>query len=329
MTRRARTRGSAYSRRSIATRVASAAPGGPLRAVLPRTLRVAGVLGALTLGSAVCVAIAARARAGELLHDAGASMLSYARADFRDTPRIVHVNGVPLHLMSGHTRDDLPTVLDFFDRRCGAADGGVQRQLAALRSGAGAALDAIDPALLRPVLRNEQPGHGYVACLDLGGAALEPERLAARMRSFAVTFDLARLGALRFVWARAERDGTAYVAVWTEGPLRLDRMFPAEGDVPGVDPSTLPRPPHARRVLSAWQEQHAPLLTAYSVEMPIREAHASYRRALIDGGFAVRERSEESSEQHWLIAMHGAASLVALIRADGPARSSVTLLPLH
>jgi hypothetical protein len=300
-----------------------------LRAVLTGARRVAALLGVLALGGAVCVAASARARVGELLHDAGASMLSYTRADFQDTARTVHVNGLSLRVMSGHTHDDLASVLDFFDTRCGAAAGGPEQQMAALRSGAGAALAAIDPGLLRPVLRSERPGQGYVACLDPGVAHLEPERLLTRLEAFAATMDVAQLGDLRFVWARAERDATAYVAVWTEGPVRLDRMFPAEGDVPGVDPPTVPRPPQARRMLSAWQERQAALLTAYRVELPIGDAHARYRQALIDGGFAVREQSEAPSDQRWLIAARGTVTAIAVIRADGPSRSTVTLLPLH
>jgi len=305
------------------------APRGGLRAVSAATLRVAAVLAAVALGGAFWLAMTARARAGELLHDAGVSMLSYTRTDFEDAPRIVHVNGLPLRMMSGHTHDDLTSVLDFFEQRCGSVDGGIEQQLAVLRGGAGDALGAVDPRLLRPVLRNEQDAQGYVACLDLGAAEIGAEQLAARLGAFAATFDLARLGDLRFVWARAERNGTAYVAAWTDGPLRLDRMFPAEGDVPGLDPGALPRPPHARRVLSAWQEHKAPLLTTYRAELSIAEAHARYRETLVDDGFTVREQSTAPSVQHWLIAARGASSAIVLIRADGPARSSVTLLPLH
>jgi hypothetical protein len=290
-------------------------------------LRASAGLGALLLGAALWVGISARARAGELIQSAGSSMLSYARAGRIDAPRTLHVNGLSLRVMSGHTRDGVSTVLDFFDARCGQADGGFAQQIAALQRRAPAAFT--DPRLLRPVLRSEQPGSGYLGCLDLGPAALSAKALGERLQAFAATFDLAQLGDLRFVWVRAEADGTAYAAVWSEGPVRLPQMFPARGDVPGFDPNAFPRPPRSRRVLSAWQEQEAPIVTAYRAELSSAELHARYRSALIDGGFAVREGRGRSRGQRWLVAARADSSTAVLIRAEGDARSSATLLPLR
>jgi hypothetical protein len=294
--------------------------------VLVGALRVVVGLGGLALVAALGSAITARARAGELLQDAGAAMLSYAHVDALDAPRVLHVNGLALRLMSGHTRDDVTSVLDLFDRRCGARDGGFGRRIGALRRGARAPLAVVDDRLLRPVLRGEGPTEGYLACLDLGGDELAPNQLVARMQAFATTLDVARLGDLRFVWARADGDGTSYVAVWSEGPVRLAQMFPARGDAPGVDPSALPRPPRSRRVLSAWQEHEQPTLTAYSVELPIAELRTVYRGALIDEGFSVREGGNAPG---WLIATRASSSTAVLLRADRAARSIVTLLPLQ
>jgi hypothetical protein len=296
------------------------------RAGLVRALRVIAGLGGLALGAAICIAITARARAGELLQDAGAAMLSYAPVDVLDAPRVLHVNGLALRLMSGHTRHDVTSVLDLFDRRCGARDGGFARRIAALRRGARAPLAAVDDRLLRPVLRGEGPSEGYLACLDLGADELAPTQVVARLRAFAATLDLARLGDLRFVWARADEDGTSYVAVWSEGPVRLAHMFPARGDAPGLDPSALPRPPRSRRVLSAWQEHEQPTVTSYSVELPVAELRTAYRDALIDAGFSVREGADARG---WLIAARASSSTAVLLRADRAERSIATLLPLR
>jgi hypothetical protein len=267
----------------------------------------------------------ARARAGELLQDAGAALLQYTHAGHVDPARLLSVNGLPLRVLSGHTHDDLTTVLDAFDARCGRVDGGMSRRLATLAHGPFAPLRAAAPSL-RPLVRGEHHGRGYLACLDLGAAELDPQQLLRRLQTFAAEMDVAAIGDLRFVWAQADPGGTAYVALWSEGPVRLAQLFPEHGDAPGVDPAAWPRPPRSRRLLSAHQQDATPLLAVYGSELAPAELHARYRNALIDGGFAVRE---SAGAGRWLIGTKGASTTAAVIRAAGPARSTVTVLPLR
>jgi hypothetical protein len=39
--------------------------------------------------------------------------------------------------------------------------------------------------------------------------------------------------------------------VWTEGEFNLDKMFPVAGDAAGFDSRSMPRPPSAKRILTA------------------------------------------------------------------------------
>ena len=76
--------------------------------------------------------------------------------------------------------------------------------------------------------------------------------IAGDRRTAAVARHLGRLGDLRYVYARALEGGRSHVVtVWTEGSIRLDRLFPTGGDAPGEDPPALPRPPGLARQ-KAW-----------------------------------------------------------------------------
>jgi hypothetical protein len=267
------------------------------------------VAGSLVLGGVVfALAVGARARADDFVESAGSHLLHGARAG-AGTAQVLHVNGLPLRMEAGRSSQSVRAVLDGFDERCG------------VHGGAGP---------LRPALRAESDTGGYLACLDLRAPQPATAEIVQRLHAFAASFDLAAIGDLRFVWALRERDGTAFVAVSSEGPVRLAQLFPGRGDAPGIDLQGVPRPPGARRVLSAWQDAQPAMLASYRVELAPAEFVARYRRRLIDGGFAVRPGGGAAGgAPRWLLAERaGAFTAVAIDRA-GATRSTVTLLPLH
>jgi hypothetical protein len=288
-----------------------------------------GAAGSLLLVAvAFALAVDARAQADDFAEEAGSHLLRGARGQ-TGTAQVLHVNGLPFRMKTGLVRQSVSAVLDGFDERCGvpgaaAWTGGLPAD-AVQRL---ASMGGIGTGRLRPVLRAESDAGGYVACLDLRTPP-ETSEIVQRLRAFAATFDLAAIGDLRFAWALQEGDGTAFVAVRSEGPVRLAQLFPVRGDAPGVDLPGIPRPPGARRVLSAWHAEQPAMLASYRVELAAAELAARYGRRLIDGGFAVRRGGRSAGAPRWLLAERAGAFTAVAIDGAGDAHSTVTLLPLR
>jgi hypothetical protein len=292
-----------------------------------RALR--GVLVAAALGvlSVAWLAWTARAKAREGLRSAGELMLRYAGAEHIDAPRELVVNGLALHVLSGVSAKPLGTVLDLFEARCKQVGGGFDREIATLLQRQGAA--PLPERIMRGgTLREDDEHNGYLACLDLGTDQLGASELIARLQAFAESGDIANVGDLRFVWARRDREQTSYVALWSEGPLPLPVAFPEEGDAPGVDLPSLPRPERSVRLLSAWQRDAAPSLVSYRSETTLDELETSYLRQLASLGLSVRAGDRQDGVR-WLRVEAAEQTLLAVLSQDERGRGLVMLTPLH
>jgi hypothetical protein len=272
----------------------------------------------------------ARARAHEALLDVGSQLLHFTGGLPSDAPRTLRVNGAALHLASGHVDGPVSALLDAFHDRCRRA-GSVLAPEPASRTTASRStrVDSGARPRFEPVIRAAHGAAGYLGCLAFRPAELTAPDLLHAVRAFTEGGDLAALGDLRFVWAMRDGGGTAFVAIASEGSLPLAKLFPERGDAPGVDFPTLPRPPGARRTLSAYQEDEAPLLVSYRVEDGAEGAYASYRGTLIDGGFVIRDVPAEPGGPRILHARRGQRSATAVVTAIDASASSVTLLPLE
>jgi hypothetical protein len=223
-----------------------------------------------------------RARANERILDAGAELLAYARASELDGSRTLVVNGLPVHVLSGSTADPVSVLLDTFQARCRRASGGldrVPRDMPRSRRWPRIAERALDP-----VLRHDDPSGGYVGCLDLGRAVLPAEQLVDRVRRFLESGDVSEVGDVRFAWAFRSDSGTHYIAVYTDGPMPLAKLFPVHGDAPGTDVVGMPRPSRARRVLSAFQRDASPMVASYESELSPEASVRAFRAQLARAG---------------------------------------------
>lgn len=126
---------------------------------------------------------------------------------------------------------------------------------------------------------------GHVACV---GAVKDESLLGlvGRLSSFAESGDLADLGGLRVAFARrvTSHDGPAtfLLTMWTDSSLHVASLVPpAEGDAPGRDPRSMPRPRSSQRVLSAAEVDAPSGVFVYRVEGLAPESVAEfYRREL-------------------------------------------------
>jgi hypothetical protein len=174
------------------------------------------------------------------------------------------------------------------------------------------------------VLRSEDEKRGYVACLDLGPEPLDTRQLLRRINAFGQTGDLARLGGLRLAFARADGEGTHHVSVWSDGPLPLLHAFPARGDAPGADPADMPRPPEARRVLSASVGGDDGVLASYHSDLAPPRLLSRYRAQLEAAGMAVLT---DAGGRSLLVQSASATRVVAITPDAGGSVLSLATLP--
>lgn len=122
----------------------------------------------------------------------------------------------------------------------------------------------------------------HVACWT-GGPELGS--LLERVRRWLQTGEWARLGTPRYVLARRARGSleTVVLSAWTDPEFELGRVFTRIGDAPGTDPRWAPRPPAARRSLSAQIQDYG--YRSYDVAADPDAALNTYAAELESAGF--------------------------------------------
>jgi hypothetical protein len=247
-----------------------------LRSMVWPCLRVLGVLAVLQAGLSAWSLHKARASLDEVILSLGAQLMLYKNARKQSPPRSLVLNGLALQLSTGTSGDPPHAILDQFASMCRARAGKLGRQFPEaqklLKKQGG------EPGLLDGVLRAGDHRRGAVACLDVGTQQLSIQEFVARMARVAESGDFAQLGALRYVTVEGDESGSAFVALWSEDALRLGQAFPEHGDAPGADFDFVPRPAHARRILSAWENQSAQGINVYLTQAAEPEALETYYR---------------------------------------------------
>ncbi len=278
----------------------------------------------------------AQARGEELVQTAGLALLAQLGASAADAPQAVSINAQRLFLASTVTPLPVAEVLARFERLCGSDGAALNGALAQLPPALSAALPSElgDPERWLSRRRATPSGSaGQLACFarSRGGGVRD---LLGRLRDFALSGELARLGAAHYVIARRdERTGYSHVLVmWAAGSLNVRAMFPEHGDAPGQDSALVPRPERATRRLSARLGGTDYGLRVYETERAGASVIAEYERALPARGFvrAVAEPARADGAVATLarafVKDGHAALVVAAPRAGG--KTDVILLEL-
>ncbi len=289
-------------------------------------LRRALMLLCLSVAAPGAALVQARTEIQQALLERTAGLFELARHWQRASPRALFLNGARVVVATGSSEQPLPAMLDHFQAHCRRESGGLHEL----------AMDATRPArtglpsLVDGVLRVEEEHQGLVACLALGETKLGAAELMDRIERFGDALDVAELGGLRVVRVQALGEGSFFVAAWNDGPLALARMFPEQGDSPGADPSGIPRPAHARRVLSAWQEDVPSSVHVYESGDVRDEAFVGYTRELEKLGWRLQDATGlygGASVNGGLFA-RGAQSLVVQAQSDERG-SLISVLPME
>jgi hypothetical protein len=180
-----------------------------------------------------------------LLERLGPSMLG--------EPETLRINGQNLFIASSVTPLAPREVLDRLDRYCREHSGGLAEAITKLPSATRSKLfeNLRDTSRWMTDKSSPDEDFAHIACFAREDQSSLAET-AERLLSFAKTGNLASMGDFRYAVARRTANGKSHVlAIWTEGAFNLFEMFPEQGDAPGGDAHTAPRPPEAVRLLSA------------------------------------------------------------------------------
>jgi hypothetical protein len=197
----------------------------------------------------------------------------------------LHVNGQPIDIASGTTSRSSTFMLDYFERQCREHADGMKDQFVSLQTTLDQdTLPAGEGYKGLGTLRSERGPRGFVVCFAEGRSVSDADK-AERVTQAAKTTDLSRLGDMRYVVVEDIGQGSHIVAAWTHGSFDLGKIFPKEGDVPGVDISTAPRPAGSRRVLSASADGAPFGLIAYEATGGEEQVTAGVGAALAKAGW--------------------------------------------
>jgi hypothetical protein len=282
----------------------------------------------------VTLFVAARssyARTNEMMMSVGAQMMRLADAKHQDRPRTIFLNGLALGFTSGSTEASVNSVLDVFHARCQKRNGRFAEQLDELnrrRPGKG---NLRGRPLVDGVVHYTAGHKGMVACIDTGDEKLEPGEVIRRVKRFLATGQFLDIGELRYVLAERHGERTSFITFWTEGQANVLRAFSPEGDAPGRDPLEIPRPPNARRILSAWEKDQIPSLNVYSGSSSDLETLARfYRERLKKGGWNVTRDFEKvkSATRNAIFAERGERTVTITLTTGSDNRAVVTVLEM-
>lgn len=247
----------------------------------PRSWTLA-LVGAAAVVSALA-ARAARAASEDTLLKA-ANVLHYVNAMHGDGADTVFINGLRFGVSAGSTTDSLEQVSAFFEGVCRDENDAFAHALDRVQTSPAALVTARSAGSATPfdgVLRLHNGARSLVACLDTAADHVGPTTLAAHVKAFLDTGDLAALGDLRLVLLERSGSTVTYVAVSSQGTLPLLHAFPSHGDAPGKDPPLVPRPENAERRFSAWSPGTSGAIAVYTLDGRAPSVVASEYRAIL------------------------------------------------
>jgi hypothetical protein len=182
----------------------------------------------------------------------GADLLKLG--DMLGKPQPVVINGIRVFVGATHVDLSVKQALDRFQQYCEDHGQGFQEEFDKLSDAQRAKLpEALQKPERLGIFRSEaEDREGFLACLVAPPGSHGVSGVIARVEGFLESGDMARVGNVRYVFARKNvKAGSDLVTVWNEGPVSLTNMFFAEGDVPGSDIDGVQRPPDSVRIFDA------------------------------------------------------------------------------
>jgi hypothetical protein len=250
------------------------------------------------VASLVCAALGARVvyadfREGTL--EAGRELAQLK--DVLGSTKTVFFNGTAMNVSTAFTDQSTSEVLDRFEAVCEDHPGFVARALADIPKTLEDRVTATikSPRMRMGIIRNEIPGEGALTCFTDDRFSMLRD-FPSRMAAFVKSHDLAEFGRFRYVYVDRTKAGRTHVmTVWTEGSFKLDEMFPANRDAAGFDSPLVPRPPQAKRILSATSAQVPYGLHIYDSAMRREDLRRFYDQEMGARGWTLAAGEERAN----------------------------------
>lgn len=260
------------------------------RRLLPsrRMLRLAGYF---TCISVIPLLLGARGLYAATREDAfsiGHELLELS--DITRDAETVELNGMRFHHAVALSSGPLPQLLDRIVSYCEQHPGPEMRALAeAAHRGPRAFAEHAPPGALRnAVFREQRDGRGMVLCFVNGPEQASLGGWLTALHRFSSSHDLSAFGRLRYSFAEESHGQTRVVTLWADTGLNLSAWFPGAGDAAGSDSPVLPRPPNARRTLSASAEGLPFAVRSYQLSESPAQAQRFYDGWMSQRGWQIR-----------------------------------------
>jgi len=265
---------------------------GRLRVLAPRMARLAIFLSIVIIGAQVLLARAVKKRVDESFLELGSGLAQLDSSVPHKGPRVVELNGARLHFASASTDEKVEDVIERSKKDCGPQED------KALKGSAG--------------------GRGFVACFVPTPGAAGPQVGEVR-EVIPPTY--------RYVYAQPGSEKTVVITVEADGTIELKKLFPEEGDAPGADAPGVPRPPGARRTLTAREEGSPQQMTLYvTKDKNPAELEAWYRARLPDHGWRPLEGGRRNGGPRVLVAGRKGTLAALVFDKDESGGASVAIL---
>ena len=224
---------------------------------LGRWRRVTALLMSLQLCVALVGMSRARADVNRALEEVGRALLSQSWTSGHAGVHELQLNGVKILTQSSRSPLSVKAVVARLESHCEAQQG---HGLATANDRSGTVI------CLRPATPGDTPTDRLSTLTELAKTSL----LGGGTR---IAFDLVQGG-----------DGqTALLSLRPQGPLDIDRMFPAGGEAPGADLVNFPRPSGGRRMLSS--QMAGATLALYEFPMEAAALRSLYAGELLGCGW--------------------------------------------
>jgi len=246
-------------------------------------------------------------------------------SDLTDGAEVVSLNGERFHHAVSSTHESLQRVLDRLEQHCRENPGPAALVLDRL-----AASDPRDferhapPGSLRNAIFREEAGaRGMVLCFVGGPGPDSPAGFFAALRRFSHTRDLSAFGRLRYTFAeQSAPERTRVVTLWADSGLNLAALFPQSGDAPGSDSRAVPRPPEARRMLSASAEGMPFAARVYQTTQSLAATQQFYDSWMSGHGYQANHDASQGATSY--LGEGGSQTFLSLLESDGHTFATVT-----
>ncbi|MBI2396039.1 MAG: hypothetical protein HYV09_41130 [Deltaproteobacteria bacterium] len=225
--------------------------------------------------------------------DMGSELVRLTDASHLSGVNRLRINGELVKISSAVSQQSHQVILDRFQKECEDHADGIAEEFATLTTSLdGAPKNGGFPGV--GVLRKDDDTGGVVVCFALGKAAGEAETFG-RIAAFAKSGNLADIGHVRYLMAKKGENAPSHVvALWTEGSLDVNKMFPDQGDAPGNDAPGVLRPPSSRRLMTAYAEGAPYGVRVYESTMARDAILAEYDKVMPATGWMVYPRAVEA-----------------------------------